>query len=76
MLSAYTSITSPMYSVKILLLRFLLDWAIIYVLNFSTLNLLDLVNFLDSDTFRVIVSFVYFSCTRGLPFPFINYYYY
>jgi hypothetical protein len=64
-----------MLRLKSSFLRFLLDWAITYIPNFSSSNLVDFVNFLDFQPNRVVASLVYFSCTKALLLLLlINYY--
>jgi hypothetical protein len=61
---------SNVLSLESSFLRSLLDWIVVYVPNFSSSNLVELVNFLDCRTIGMIFSLVYFLGTRAWPYSF------
>jgi hypothetical protein len=48
-------------------MRSLLNWAIVYIPNFSSGNLVDLICFIDCSRTLTLGSLVYSLCTRILP---------
>jgi hypothetical protein len=56
---------SNLISLESSFLRSLLDWVVVYVSNFSESNLVELINFSDCRTIRMIVT-IYFSGTKAL----------